>query len=83
MHVTIKDFAFRPADLTVAPGATVIVTNRDPVTHTFTARDRRFNTGDIAPGRTVTVRAPSKPGRYGFLCLIHQYMTGTLVVATR
>lgn len=80
-HLVIQDFAFHPADLTVSPGATITVTNRDSVAHTFTARGGAFDTGDIAPGATVKVTAPSKPGSYPYLCGIHQYMTGTLTVA--
>jgi plastocyanin len=79
-HLVIKNFAFHPADFTVAPGATITVTNEDSVTHTFTARDGAFNTGDIPPGHTVTVTAPTKPGSYPYLCLIHQFMTGVLTV---
>lgn len=80
-HVTVKNFAFTPATLTVKPGATITITNADSVPHTFTARDGAFNTGDIAPGKTATVTAPTKPGKYPFYCLIHQFMTGTLTVA--
>lgn len=78
--VTIQNFAFHPADFTVQPGATITVTNRDSVTHTFTADNGAFGTGDIAPGKTKTVKAPEKPGRYPYLCTIHQFMTGTLTV---
>jgi len=81
VHVIIKNFAFHPDDFTVKPGATVTVTNDDTVDHTFTARDRAFNTGDIAPGQTVHFTAPTKPGQYPYLCLIHQFMTGTLTVS--
>ncbi len=81
-HLVIKNFAFHPADFTVAPGATITVTNEDSVDHTFTARNRAFNTGDIAPGTTVTVKAPTTPGTYPYLCLIHQFMTGVLTVAS-
>lgn len=80
-HVTIKNFAFSPANLTVEPGATITVTNEDSVAHTFTARDGAFDTGDIAPGRTATVTAPSRPGTYPYYCAVHQFMTGTLTVA--
>jgi plastocyanin len=80
-HLIIKNFAFHPADFTVAPGATITVTNEDSVDHTFTARNRAFNTGDIAPGQTVTVKAPTTPGTYPYLCLIHQFMTGVLTVS--
>jgi plastocyanin len=80
-HLSIKNFAFHPADFTVAPGATITVTNEDSVDHTFTARNRAFNTGDIAPGQTVTVKAPTTPGTYPYFCLIHQFMTGVLTVS--
>jgi len=78
--VTIKNFAFHPASFMVKPGAKITVTNKDSVTHTFTADSGVFNTGDISPGATKTVTAPTKPGTYPYRCLIHQFMTGTLVV---
>lgn len=79
--ITIKNFAFSPSAVTVAPGATVTVTNRDQVAHTVTAMDGRFNTGDIAPGRSETFTAPNTAGSYPYICSIHQYMTGTLTVS--
>lgn len=78
--ITIKNFMFMPMTITVAPGAKISVTNDDSATHTLTATGKAFDTGDIAPGKTVTVTAPAKPGTYGYLCDIHQYMTGTIVV---
>jgi plastocyanin len=64
----------------VAPGATVKVTNKDSVTHTLTATGGQFNTGDIGAGQTKTFTAPSKAGTYSYICNIHQYMKGTIVV---
>jgi plastocyanin len=80
--VVIKNFAFSPDSLTVSPGAVVTVRNEDSVTHTLTdkADSKLFNTGPVSPGQTKTFTAPDKPGSYPFLCTIHQYMTGTLVV---
>lgn len=80
MTVTIKNFAFNPASFTVKPGAKIVVTNKDSVTHTFTSDSGAFTTGDINPGQSKTVTAPTKPGSYPYRCLIHQFMTGTLVV---
>jgi plastocyanin len=85
MKVSIRNFAFVPATFAVAPGEKIVVTNHDSVTHTFTANPGStprgtFNSGDIAPGMTVVVTAPSKPGTYGFYCQIHPFMTGTLTV---
>lgn len=85
IKVSIKNFMFTPAIFTVAPGAIIIVTNHDSVTHTFTAMPGSsplgtFNSGNIGPGKTVTVTAPTKAGSYAYYCGIHNYMTGTLVV---
>lgn len=79
--IEIKNFAFSPMDITVAPGATVTVTNQDQVTHTLTATTGGFNTGNIAPGQSKTFTAPNAPGRYPYICNIHQYMTGTVTVS--
>lgn len=81
--ITIKNFAFSPSTLTVKSGTKVTVRNDDQTTHTVTAvapHSGAFNTGDIAPGATVTFSAPSTPGTYGYFCMIHQFMHGTLVV---
>ncbi|MEU8624760.1 cupredoxin domain-containing protein [Streptomyces sp. NPDC048669] len=79
--MSIKDFKFRPADLTVAPGAKITVTNNDTTTHTMTAtKGKAFDTGDIAPGKSATFTAPSKAGGYPYDCTIHPFMTGTLTV---
>ena len=72
---------FSPMHAAVAPGSTVSVTNKDTVTHTLTATDGQFNTGDIGPGQTKTFTAPSKAGTYSYICNIHQYMMGTVVVS--
>ena len=81
--IIIKNFAFSPATLTVAPGAKVTVTNEDSVTHTLTstASPHAFDTGDIAAGATMTFTAPSKAGSYSYICTIHTYMHGTLTVS--
>jgi plastocyanin len=78
--LVIQNFAFHPADFTVAPGTTITVINRDGVDHTFTARNHAFDTGDIPPGGTARVRAPFAPGTYPYLCLIHPFMTGVMTV---
>ncbi len=78
--ITISNFMFSPMHASVAPGSTVSVTNKDSVTHTLTASGGRFNTGDIGPGQTKTFTAPSKTGTYDYICNIHQYMMGTIVV---
>ena len=79
--ITIQNFAFSPKAITVAPGSTVMVTNKDQVAHTITSSSGGFTTGDIDPGASKTFMAPTKPGRYPYICSIHQFMMGTLVVS--
>jgi plastocyanin len=80
--IVIKNFMFSPMTLSVSPGAVVTVHNEDSVTHTLTdeADPKLFSTGDVGPGQVKTFKAPARAGSYPFLCTIHQYMTGTIVV---
>lgn len=79
--IVIKNFTFSPATITVAPGVTLTVHNEDQSTHTVTATGHSFDTGDVPGGATRTFTAPSHPGRYPYICGMHQYMTGTLIVS--
>jgi plastocyanin len=78
--VTITNFMYSPMSASVAPGATVTVVNKDAVTHTLTSAGGKFDTGDIGPGQKKTFTAPTSPGSYHYICNIHQYMMGTIVV---
>jgi len=79
--IAISNFMFIPARLTVHPGATVTVINRDQVAHTVTSSSGGFDTGDIQPGQSVTFTAPDRAGSFPYICSIHQYMSGTLTVS--
>jgi plastocyanin len=79
--IVIKNFSF--STLIVAPGASVAVHNDDTATHTVAAVSPEpgpFKTGDIGPGKTATFAAPTRPGTYSYICMIHQFMHGTLIV---
>ncbi len=77
--VIIKNFAFSPDRVTVPVGTVLKVTNEDNTTHTLTARDGAFTTGDLDGGRSATIKL-SKAGSFSYYCKIHNYMTGTVVV---
>jgi plastocyanin len=78
--IVIQSFAFHPANFSVSPGATITVRNEDSAPHTLTASNRSFTTGQINPGKTGTVKAPTAAGTYPYICLIHNFMTGVLTV---
>ena len=77
--ITIQDLKFN--SITVKPGATVTVKNEDTTTHTNTADNGEWDTGNIDAGSSATFTAPTKAGDYKFHCTIHSFMTGTLTVA--
>ncbi len=77
--ITIRGFAYEmPAS--VAPGATVTVTNEDTAPHTVTAKDGGAFNAQVAAGETVTFTAPQEPGEYAIICTYHPRMAGTLIV---
>jgi len=71
--------AFSPATLTIDLGRSVTWLNDDGRDHTVSARDQAFDSGVLKPGGTY-VRTFASPGTFGYLCLIHPDMTGTIVV---
>ncbi|HEY9712347.1 MAG TPA: cupredoxin family copper-binding protein, partial [Chroococcales cyanobacterium] len=79
--VTIQNFAFSPADITVKKGTAVTWTNGDSVTHTVTETDSQTgpNSGDLAPGKSYSFTFDTA-GTYHYHCSIHTEMTGTVTV---
>jgi plastocyanin len=77
--VSIVNMSFSPASLTVTAGTTVMWTNNDNMTHTVTADDDSFDSGNIAMG-TKYSKLFSTAGTYSYHCTIHPNMKGTIVV---
>ena len=77
--VTISNFAFSPASLTVAVGTTVTWTNMDTTTHTVTSNTGAFDSGNFAPNATYSHTFTSA-GTYAYHCTIHPSMLGTIIV---
>lgn len=80
--VQIKNFAFAPPSLTVKVGSVVTWNNGDGATHTATAVDGTFDSGNIDAGGSSKPVTFSKAGTVQFRCNIHQYMTGTITVTS-
>ncbi len=77
--VTISDFAFTPASITIAKGSSVTWTNNGPSTHTVTAGDGSFNSGNLPSGGKFS-HTFSTTGTFAYHCAIHPQMTGSVVV---
>ena len=77
--VTIDNFVFEPARLTVKAGTTVTWLNRDDIPHTVAAKDRLFKSKVMDTDESYSFTF-STPGEYTYFCSLHPHMTGTIVV---
>ena len=73
--ITIKDFAFNPADLTVKAGDTVTFINEDGAPHTG-----GFDTGNLSTGQSAAFKF-STAGTFSYFCAVHPSMKGSITVA--
>src|SRR5829696_10047742 len=79
--VNIKDFAFHPSHITVAPGTKVTWVNKDKTAHTVTATRpaKAFASGKLMQGRKFSFMF-KRPGTYYYHCAIHPNMKGAVHV---
>jgi amicyanin len=79
--VTIDNFTFTPAEITVKAGATVTWTNRDDIPHTVTsaAHPPIFRSPALDTNETTSVTF-NTPGVYRYFCSLHAHMQGTVIV---
>jgi plastocyanin len=77
--VSIENFAFNPATLTVHVGSTVTWTNHDEEPHTVAANDGSFHSPGL-DGKGTYSYTFQKAGTFDYVCSIHPSMHGTVVV---
>ena len=77
--VVIERFAYRPKELTLKVGTTVMWVNKDEVEHSATANDESFDTALFGQGKSATITF-SKAGRFNYYCAPHPFMKGAIVV---
>src|ERR1700684_1601181 len=76
--VTIDNFTFAPAELTVKVGTTVTWKNHDDIPHTIVSAGKfRSKTLDTDDSFSFTFTAA---GDYTYFCSLHPHMTGTIKV---
>ena len=78
-EVSIANFAFSPDTLTVKVGTTVKWTNNDSTTHTVTADDKSFDSGNLDPGKSFSFTF-KQAGTFSYHCSIHPNMKAKIVV---
>jgi plastocyanin len=78
--VSIQNFSFSPANITIKRGTRVIWINRDSAPHTATANNgRSFDSGRLGPGQRFS-HTFRTAGKKAYHCEIHPSMKGSVTV---
>jgi plastocyanin len=78
-NVTIKEYAYGPAQLTVAAGTKVTWTNHDQVPHTVVEEGKKFRSAALDTNDSYSF-VLTQPGTYRYFCSLHPQMVGTITV---
>ena len=77
--VTIADFSFAPATITINQGDTVTWNNNGPTPHSATANDGSFDTGILKKGQSGS-HTFNQAGTFSYFCKPHPFMKASVVV---
>jgi plastocyanin len=79
--VSIDNFAFTPAEITIHAGDSITWTNRDDIPHTVTdaAHPPAFRSQALDTDDSVSFTF-DKPGVYRYFCSLHPHMQASVIV---
>jgi plastocyanin len=80
VEVRIVNFKFTPATATIKAGTTVTWMNTDVVGHTVNFHANGINSPSVLNQGDKFSHTFSTPGTYAYICDIHPFMHGTIVV---
>jgi plastocyanin len=80
--VSIANFEFAPAEVTIAPGESVTWVNDDGAPHGLEYHDGSSAKDLLLPGESYNRRF-DQPGTYDYNCSVHPYMVGRVIVRAR
>jgi len=78
--VTIDNFSFMPAAITVKAGTTVTWTNKDEEPHSVVSSQEPMRSPTLAGTTNTFSHTFTRPGTYAYNCGIHPFMHGTVEV---
>jgi plastocyanin len=78
--VSIDNFTFTPASLTVKAGTTVTWTNHDDIPHGIASSNNAFKKSQALDTDDAYSFTFTTPGTYQYFCYLHPHMVGTVVV---
>lgn len=80
--VEIPEFTFAPDPIEISACDSVTWENTHTQAHTSTGNgDQQWSTGNIAPGATSDPVTFDDPGELTYICALHPFMTGTVLVS--
>ena len=82
VKISIINFQFTPAEVTIAPGESVTWVNDDGAPHGLEYNDGSSGKDLLLPGESYNRRF-DQPGTYNYNCSVHPYMTGRVIVRAR
>jgi amicyanin len=77
--VTIDNFTFAPAELTVSVGTTVTWDNHDDIPHTVVEKNKLFRSKALDTDDSYSFTFTSA-GTYDYFCSLHPHMVGKIIV---
>lgn len=79
--ITIDSYMFRPAVVTIAKGTTVVWVNKDDDVHTIKSKTgpEAFSSPALPTGSRYGFTF-KRAGTYRYICSVHPYMHGVIVV---
>ena len=80
--VSIANFEFTPAEVTIALGESVTWVNDDGAPHGLEYHDGSAGKDLLLPGASYNRRF-DQPGTYDYNCSVHPYMMGRVIVRAR
>jgi plastocyanin len=78
-QVSIDNFAFTPATLTVKAGTNVTFVNHDDIPHSVVGGDGTFRSKALDTDDRFAFTFTT-PGEFGYFCGLHPHMIGKIVV---
>ena len=79
VEVTIDNFTFVPAEITIAPGTTVRWVNHDDIPHTIVEAGKAFKSKVLDTDDSFSMTFASG-GSFAYFCSLHPHMTGNVIV---
>ena len=77
--ITIDNFTFTPAELTIAKGTTITWINHDDIPHSVVENDKKFRSKALDTDDSFSFTFAAE-GTFQYFCGLHPHMTGKVIV---